>query len=169
MRLACSTWIAVAASVSCSKASDEAKQLQESAPPSIVAPPDNLSIAVSIDGSAASPITADTLKSTKPDFVDPERRAWLVATLVPAASPLGSIVKASGPNGMSVDLTHPMPGGLEPVLYLTCRGEVIVAAVDPKSPFPEFHGRGGRLHRPGDSLPHVAPVSALSIEHPRYD
>src|ERR1700729_3260751 len=129
MRVAYSTWLALVASVSCSKASDEAKQLQESAPPSAVAPPADLSIAVSIDGSAASPITAETLESTKPDFVDPERRAWLVTTLISAASPLGSIVKATGPNGMSVELTHPMPGGLEPVLYLTRRGEVIAAAV----------------------------------------
>jgi hypothetical protein len=40
---------------------------------------------------------------------------------------------------------------------------VIVAALDPKDPFPRWHGEGGRLHRAGDSLPRVAPVAKLDI------
>jgi hypothetical protein len=53
------------------------------------------------------------------------------------------------------------------VLFLTRRGEVIASAVDPKNSFPDYHGRGGRLHRAGDTMLQVAPVSSLAISHPR--
>jgi hypothetical protein len=62
-----------------------------------------------------------------------------------------------------VTFAEPTPEGLEPVLFLTRRGEVIVAALDPKDPFPKFHGQGGRLHRAGDSMPRVASVAKLEI------
>jgi hypothetical protein len=51
------------------------------------------------------------------------------------------------------------------VLFLTRRGEVIASTIDPKAPFPAYHGRGGRLHRAGDQLPHVGPVAKLAITH----
>ncbi|HEY1546182.1 MAG TPA: hypothetical protein VGG28_00110, partial [Kofleriaceae bacterium] len=149
----------------CGKADDQTKLMQEPAPPNQVEPPADLAIAVSIDGSAVSPIVAATLRSVKPDFVDAERRAWLIPTLVAGAAPAGSIVEASSPNGVSVKLVHPTSDGLEPVLFLTRRGEVIVSAVDPRDPFPDYHGRGGRLHRAGDSVPHVAPVARIAITH----
>ena len=38
-------------------------------------------------------------------------------------------------------------------------------ALDPKDPFPKFHGQGGRLHRAGDSMPRVSPVAKLAITH----
>jgi hypothetical protein len=41
-----------------------------------------------------------------------------------------------------------------------------VSAVDPRDPFPEFHGRGNRLHRAGDQTPHIAPVAKLAISRP---
>ena len=44
--------------------------------------------------------------------------------------------------------------------------EVIVSAIDPKDPFPRYHGQGGRLHRAGDSMPRVVPVAKLAITHP---
>src|SRR5690349_7337023 len=89
----------------CSKASDEseAKKWQSPPPPANIDVPVGLSIAVDLDGSAAAPITADTLKATKPDFEDAERKAWLVATLVP--SPAGATVEASAPNGVSLRIT----------------------------------------------------------------
>ena len=49
------------------------------------------------------------------------------------------------------------------MLFLTRRGEVIVSTIDPKDPFPRFHGQGGRLHRAGDSYPQVRPVARLEI------
>jgi len=66
-----------------------------------------------------------------------------------------------------VKFARPMVDGLEPVLFLTRRGEVNVEAVDPKDPFPHYHGKGGRLHRVGDSLPHVEKVVRLEITHPK--
>jgi hypothetical protein len=152
----------------CSKASDDnaAKQWQASAPPQDLVVPDGVSIAIDVDGAARPPITTATLVATKPDFADPEHRAWLVPTLVSDASPPGTMIEATSPTGVSVKLAHPMGDGLEPVLYLTRRGELIVAAVDPKQPFPAYHGQGGRLHRAGDQLPHVAPVAKLAITRP---
>lgn len=150
--------------VACSKASTEAetKQWPDHEPARDVPIPASLSIAVTVDGATKSPITADTLHGAKPDFVDTERKAWRIATLVAEAIPAGA-VEASSPTGVSVKFKHPNPEGLEPVLYLTRRGDVIVSAIDPKDPFPRWHGEGGRLHRAGDSLPRVAPVAKLEI------
>ena len=39
-------------------------------------------------------ITSDMLTKTKPDFVDDERRAWRIQTLVPEATQ-GTVVEAS--------------------------------------------------------------------------
>jgi hypothetical protein len=154
--------------VACSKPSDEsaAKRWQEPPPPPDIVVPEGVSIAVEVDGSAAPPITSAALNATKPDFADVEHRAWLVKSLVPAASGPGTTIEASSRNGISVKLTQPTDDGLEPAVYLTRRSEVIVAAIDPKQPFPPYHGQGGRLHRGGDAMPHVADVAKLAITHP---
>ncbi|MBV8758847.1 MAG: hypothetical protein JO257_16280 [Deltaproteobacteria bacterium] len=154
----------LALAAACSKASKEADRLQREAPGSDSKVPADVSITVAVDGADKPPITSQTLAATKPDFVDPERRAWRIATLVPDATP-GSDVEAAGPTGVAVKFASPTPEGLEPVLFLTRRGEVIVAAVDPKDPFPKFHGQGGRLHRAGDTMPRVSPVARLAITH----
>ena len=159
--------LALAASLgACSRASNEgeAKQGQESPPPKDVMVPSGLSIGVTIDGAEAPAITTASLGAIKPDYVDPEHRAWRIGTLVPAAA-AGSTVEASAPNGVAVKFVTPTPEGLEPVLFLTRRGEVILAALDPKDPFPRYHGQGSRLKRPGDSMPRVAPVTKLAITH----
>jgi hypothetical protein len=154
--------------VACSKSSDEAqtKQWQEPAPPKNVTVPEGVSIAVDVDGAAKPAITSDTLKSVKPDFVDPEHHAWLIGSLVPDAAAAGTVVEASAPSGVSVKLAHPTPDGFEPVLFLTRRGELTARAIDPKDPFPKWEGQGGRVHRPGDSLPHLGPVAKLAITRP---
>lgn len=148
----------------CSKASDEAsaKKWQAQPPFKEMAPPSDLSIAVDVDGAARPPITAATLDQ-KPDFEDSERKAWLIARLVPEAAPAGTVVEASSPTGVSLKLAHPTPEGLEPVIFLTRRGEIVVSTVDPKEPFPPYHGKGGRLHRAGDSMPRLSPVAKLAI------
>ena len=150
---------------SCSKASPEGdkKQWQEAPPPKDVSVPAGLSIAVEVDGAARPAITSELLQKTKPDYATDEHRAWRIPTLVADAAPSGTIVEASSPTGVAVKFAHPTPEGLEPVLFLTRRGEVIVAAVDPKDPFPRYHGQGSRLRRPGDSMPRVAPVTKLAI------
>ena len=149
----------------CSRASDEggAKKWQEAPPPKEIVVPAGLSIAVQVDGADKPPITTDVLKATKPDFSDEDHRAWKVPTLIADAAAAGSTVEAAAPSGVAVKFARPTADGLEPVLFLTRRGEVIVSALDPKDPFPKFHGQGSRLRRPGDSTPRVAPVTKLVI------
>ena len=156
--------LVLAAAPACSKASKEAetKQWPDKPPPKDMPPPADLKITIKVNGAEAGAITADTLKK-KPDFEDAERSAWLISTLVPEAAPNGTTVEAVSPAGVSLKMQRPGPTGLEPVLFLTRRGEVIVSAIDPKDPFPRYHGQGGRLHRAGDSLPHVGPVARLEI------
>ena len=155
----------LALAAACSKASKESDRLQREAPGSNDSHvPADVSIAVAVDGADKAPITTATLASTKPDFVDPERRAWRVATLVPEAV-TGTVVEAAGPTGVAVKFAQPTPAGLEPVLYLPRRGDLVVAAVDPKDPFPKYHGQGGRMHRAGDTMPRVSPVAKLAITH----
>lgn len=153
--------------VGCSRASNEgeAKQWQEQPPPNDVDVPTGLSISVSVLGAEHAPITSDVLTKAKPDFLDEERRAWRIQTLVPEATQ-GTVVEASSSTGVSVKFAQPTPEGLEPVLFLTRRGEVIVAALDPKEPFPRYHGQGARLHRPGDTMPRVQNVTKLVISKP---
>lgn len=155
---------AIVLGAACSKPSDEREARQWPAPPPAkdVPIPANLTIGVVVDGATKAAITADTLKGAKPDFSDEERKAWRIPTLIPEAGPPGT-VEASSPTGVAVKFAHPTPDGLEPVLFLTRRGEVIVAALDPKDPFPRYHGQGGRLHRAGDQMPRVAPVAKLEI------
>jgi hypothetical protein len=162
-------WVAVVVVVAaCSKASNEAqtRQWPELPPGKEVSIPAKLEIAVTVDGAARPAITADTLRGVSPDYSDDERKAWKIPSLVGEAGPPG-VVEATSPAGVSVKFSHPTPEGLEPVLFLTRRGEVIVAALDPKDPFPRYHGQGGRLHRAGDQMPRVAPVSKLDITRTR--
>jgi hypothetical protein len=159
------SWLLIAIlAVGCSRASNEgeARQWQEQPPPKDVTVPAGLSITVSVLGADHTPITSEMLTKTKPDFVDDERRAWRIQTLVPEATQ-GTVVEALSSTGVAVKFAQPTPEGLEPVLFLTRRGEVIVAAVDPKEPFPRYHGQGARLHRPGDTMPRVAAVTKLVI------
>src|SRR5574338_793291 len=147
--------VIVVALAACSRASDsgEAKKWQEVPPPKEVAVPAGLSISITVDGTELPSITSKTLEATKPDFLDSEHRAWRIPTLVSQAAPEGTTIEAASPNGVAVKFAHPGPDGLEPVLFLTRRGEGIVAAVDPKDPFPKYHGQGSRLKRPGDTMP----------------
>lgn len=140
----------------------EAKQWPVPPPKANIEIPSTLSIEVTVDGSPKPAITAQTLATAKPDFSDEDRKAWRIATLVAGVGPGGS-VEASSPTGISIKFQHPTPSGMEPVLFLTRRGEVIVAALDPKDPFPQHHGQGGRLQRPGNTLPSVKPVAKLDI------
>jgi hypothetical protein len=160
--------VIAACSCSCSKASKEAETRQWPEPPpgKEVSIPARLEIAVTVDGAAKPPITADTLRGVRPDYSDEERKAWKIPSLVGEAGTPG-VVEATSPAGVSVRFSHPTPDGLEPVLFLTRRGEVIVAALDPKDPFPRYHGQGGRLHRSGDQMPRIAPVSKLDITRTR--
>jgi hypothetical protein len=161
--------VVVAGSCSCSKASDEdrgTKRTPMLPPPDSVEIPAALKIDVSIDGAAAAPITADRLRAVKPDFEDAERRAWRLTHVVPELDKLGATVEAKGPAGVSLRLERSSADGLQPVLVLTRRGDVGVAAVDPNQPFPDYHGQGQMLRRPGDPLPRLLQVTALVVTRP---
>jgi hypothetical protein len=152
--------LVIVALVGCGRAGDQSKNLQDEPPPRVVDIPANASIAVQVDNATKPALTAELLKATKPDFADAERKAWRIATLVPEAGQPGAIVEAAS---AQVSVKYLRQDGTEPVLYLTRRGDLEVASVDPKDPFPEFHGRGGRRHRPGDQLPRVAGVTRIAI------
>lgn len=151
----------------CSRASDESKanRAPKAPPPPTVTVPEDLRIDVSVDGAVTDPITAARLEAVEPDFQDDERRAWRLTTLIPALDAAGAVVEARGPSGISIRVARP-PNRDEPqpVLYLTRRGDVVVQVLDPVKPFPEYHGQGGQLRRPGDTTPRLSPVASLSVE-----
>lgn len=134
-------------------------------PPATVLIPSDLQIQVTVDGAPHAPITAATLVATPPDFVDHDRRAWKISTLLGAGavSP-GTVIAATGAAGMTIELAATAAAG-QPIatLFITRRSEVIVALVDPADPFPAFHGQGRRLERPGDPMPRIADVTRIAI------
>jgi hypothetical protein len=151
----------------CSKASEEseAKRAPAPPPPPRVEIPKDLSIAVTIDGATAAPITRARLEGVQPDFADEERRAWRLTTVLPELDHEGASVEAKGPTGVAIHVDRPPTAQAPaPVLFFTRRGEVVVAVVDPADPFPGYHGQGGQLRRQGDPMPRLSPVTALSIE-----
>ena len=162
MRLA-ALLLAIAA---CSRASEESdvKRTPSPPPPQEVRLPADLHIAVTVDGADAPAITADALAHAKPDFEDTVRRAWKLTTLLPAFARDGAVIEARGQGGVSLEIDRPAsPSAPQPVLFLTRRGDVELTVVDPAKPFPDFHGMGGRLRRPGDATPRLAPVVAIAV------
>jgi hypothetical protein len=166
-------WILTAATAAiglacaCSKPSDttDAKRSPKPPPSASVAIPAALHIEVEVDGAPAPGIDAARLSATKPDFSDDEHRAWRLATLVgPAGLRPGVVINALGDKGLGLEM-HPTaaPGDPAPVLSLNRRGDVVVELVSPDDPFPDFHGKGGRLNRPGDPLPRVANPTRLRV------
>lgn len=158
---------AVVLAGACSRAEEESrgKRAPVAPPPAEVAVPAALEIPVTVDGVARPPIDAAALTARKPDFADDERRAWKLVALIPELDREGASVEARGTQGAHVRMDRP-PGaaGPQPVLFLTRRGEVVATLVDPAQPFPEYHGQGGRLQRrPGDTMPHIAPVAELAV------
>ena len=150
----------------CSRASEESqgKRVPVPPPPPEVTVPPDLSIPVSIDGVAQAPIDAAMLNRTTPDFADDERRAWRLTRLVPAFAQVGATVEAHGRDNLALKLPRPESDAAPaPVLFLTRRGGIALTVVDPAEPFPTYHGQGGRLRRPGDPLPHLAPIRELLI------
>jgi hypothetical protein len=161
-------WIAALMLASaCSRAGDEseAKRSPKTPPPATVTIPPDLRIEVEVDGRQGAPITAATLGALAPDFADEERSAWkLTALLGPPFEKPGALAEAQGKDGQGVLMTRPeKAGGPEPVLFLTRRGEIVAATVDPAQPFPSFHGHGGQLQRPGDRRPRLNGVVRLRV------
>ena len=121
-----------------------------------------------MDGAPALPINANRLAALKPAFTDEEHRAWkLTELLAPSASRPGVVIAATADKGIALEM-HPGAGPADPVPVLTLnrRGDVVVGLVAPDAPFPEFHGKGGRLNRPGDPLPRVSAPTKLRVYVP---
>ena len=155
----------------CSKASEttEAKRSPKPPPPAAISDAiPAVHLDVEIDGAPAAAIDAARLAASKPDFVDEDHRAWRIVTLVgPSASRPGAVVAAVGDKGLSLDM--PAPNGPKdpvPALALNRRGEVVVGLLAPDDPFPDYHGKGGRLSRPGDPLPHLPAPTKLRVYVP---
>jgi hypothetical protein len=158
---------ALALVAACSKPSDtiDAKRSPKPPPAASVAVPAGLHVDVEIDGVPAPPIDAARLGATAPDFQDEDHRAWRVATLVgPAAARPGVVVAAVGDKGVAVEMRAGAgPTDPTPVLSLTRRGDVVAELLAPETPFPDFHGKGGRLNRPGDPTARVPSPVRLRV------
>lgn len=157
-------------SLACSKAGEEQEGTKRAPiPPPPQEPaelPAELSIAVEVDGAPAEPVTQKTLAAHPPDFADEERRAWRLSRILPAYV-TGASVEAVGRDGVSMTMTR--PATLEepqPVLFVTRRGDIVATLLDPDNPFPDFHGQGGRLRRPGDLTTRVTPIVKLRVHSP---
>lgn len=160
--------LVIALLLGCSASGDDAGARRTPAPP----PPEesplptDLSIPVTIDGLEASPLTTARLAALPPDFVDRERRAWKMVRLIEGLA-AGAEITAVSREGIAVTMRQPgRASDPQPVLFVTRRGEAVATQVDPAQPFPEFHGQGGRLRRPGDSTPRVSPVVRLEVTRP---
>lgn len=180
MRSALSWFCAVALSLlaaaplatsGCSKASEEADSKRAPEPPPPPGPPRlpaDWRLEVMLDGEVAEPLTAAQVNAVKPDFADSERRGWRLETLVPRAANATRVI-ADSSTGVSVMYemgeAAGSAGSALPALFLTRRGELIVASLDPENPFPRYHGKGGQLRRFGDSQPRLLGVTRLRIFH----
>ncbi|MCP4447915.1 MAG: hypothetical protein GY811_21645 [Myxococcales bacterium] len=154
--------------VGCSKPGEdsEAKRtpIPEPAPGASV--PSSWSVPVKAAGAKVRNLDAATLNATKPDFADDERKAWRLDRLLSDSEfPLGALVEAIGVDGVGISIRRQDGEDAPvPVIVLTRRGELVAAAVSAKEPFPNYHGQGGRLKRPGDPFPRlISPLARLRI------
>ena len=151
----------------CQKASDatQAKRMPQPPPAREISVPDGLHIDVVLGDKPAPAIDAARLRAATPDFVDSDRRAWKLATLVGGAA-AGTEFVISGAPSAGLVLTQPASATEpQPVLMLNRRGDLVATMVAPKAPFPPFHGAGGRLGRPGDITPHIPGVVRIVVAH----
>ena len=158
---------AASIAIGCKRSSDqnESKRMPKPPPPADAEASSELHIAVEIDGMADVAIDGTKLNATKPDFVDSERRAWRIESLIGASAKRdGTVIAVTGEKGVTVTLHQPK-SDKDPlaVLVVSRRGEVVAAMVEPDEPFPQYHGHGGRLGRRGDPLPRVAGVTKIAI------
>ncbi len=123
-----------------------------------------LTIPLEIDGVKATAITAGVLGGVKPDYSDKTRRAWRLETIVAAFRRTNAVAEVVSANGTAILMRPPkQPTDPLPVLSLTRRGDIVAALVSPRDPFPQYHGRGGRLQRPGDPRPRATSIELLRI------
>ena len=140
-------------------------------PAGVAAVPDDLSIAVEVDGREEPPLDAARLRATKPDFAAPDGQpAWRLATLLgpPFSRPRTVIEIETEPGRVRTRFVDPaaQEDGRELALTVNRKGEAVVALVDPGDPFPAFHGRGGNRGREGEPAERLRDVRALRLHVP---
>jgi hypothetical protein len=152
-------WLLLVGVAACSKPSESTDARRSPRPPPSASPaiPAGVHVDVEIDGAPAAAIDASRLGAIKPDFSNDEHRVWRIATLVgPAAARPGGVIAAIGESGVTLEMPVPQAATDSiPTLSLNRRGDVVVGLVAADDPFPDYHGRGGRLNRPGDRLPRL--------------
>lgn len=148
-------WIVIFAMSCRGDQPNEERRLPKLQPPPNVEIPRDLELPVSVDGKPASAVDTTRLEANKPDYADAERSAWRLDALFRSEISTGHArIAAFQKNGVSLVLDVPTKDAV-PVLLLNRRGQIVFTLVDPVSPFPGYHGQGGRLSRPGDPLPHI--------------
>jgi len=118
----------------------------------VVSLPQDMRIPVTVDGDKAVVINHDVLAGREPDFVQQDRRAWRLGSLVGDRYNPSLAVEVEDGDGQRHLVARPgQAGDAEAVVLAVNRtGEVRVALVAVKDPFPPFHGRGGNRGRRGD-------------------
>lgn len=162
--------IACGGLIACQEGSDltSAMRAPKPPPPASGTVAEGIQIEVEIDGVSAAPIDNKKLDAIPTDFSDDERRAWKLETLLgESARRPGAVLAVSGggdAGGPEVLLKIPeREADPQPSLLVSRRGEVVATMISPQSPFPEYHGRGGRLGRAGDPVPRIVGVRKIRV------
>lgn len=168
MRIAVSLLAFGAMSVGCSKPGEDSEAKRTPIPepaPDVVVPTDWF-VPVEVAGANVRNLDASALNASEADYSADDRKAWRLDKLLSDSEfPAGSLIEAIGSDGVGIAMRRPSGDDAPvPVIVLTRRGEVVAAAVKASDPFPDFHGQGGRLKRPGDPFPRlISPLAKLRI------
>ena len=110
-----------------------------------------LAVPVDRDGKRLTAIDQVLLDHTKPDYVDGDKRAWRLASLV-GGSIEGGIVEVEDAEGMREVLARAsdLGAGRELVVTVNRAGALRLSLTSGDDIFAPFHGRGGNRGRAGD-------------------
>ena len=162
--------VSLSSMASCSKPGDDsdAKRTPIPEPAPDVAIPGAWSVPLEVGKAEVRVLDAKALIGLKPDFADDERKAWRLDKLLSESEfPLGALIEAIGSDGVGIAMRRQKsPDAPVPVIVLTRRGDIVAAAIKASDPFPDYHGQGGRLKRPGDPLPRlISPLARLRVSN----
>jgi len=124
--------------------------------------PAGISIPVTVEGASAGTIDTAWLTAHAPDFRGAEdQRAWKIAALAAAAEAPGAVIEIES-DGAQVNELQTGPSAVA-VVTLNKNDELVAKILDPKEPFPAFHGRGGNRGRGGEDE-RVKVVRAIRVK-----
>lgn len=142
---------------------NEGKLMPRLAPPPDNSAPANLRIPVSIGDKELPPIDSAVLDKRPPDFSDEQRAAWRLDSLIDKGQiPAGAAFAVTSARGVKTELPTEVQGEV-PALVLSRRGEIVIELVDPTTPFPRFHGQGGRLGRSPGNRPRIVDPARIQV------